>query len=79
MDTIEQKVREGLEEVLERDISNISKDAILVDEVGIDSLQVLEVFGMMNEVFDITIEPKRLSDMTTISKIVNIVKEYKNS
>ena len=78
MNDIEKIVREELGKITGKDLSQISKEDNLIEQIGLDSLTVLEVFGMMEEKFNIILEPEKISELKTISDIVNLIETNKN-
>ncbi len=77
MTDIEKIVREELGKIANKDISDISREDNLVEHVGLDSLSILEVFGMMEEKFNIVLEPDKISELQTIADIVRLIEENK--
>lgn len=77
MTDIEKIVREELSKIANKDISDISCEDNLVEHVGLDSLSILEVFGMMEEKFNIVLEPDKISELQTIADIVRLIEENK--
>lgn len=77
MTDIEKIVREELGKIANKDISDISSEDNLVEHVGLDSLSILEVFGMMEEKFNIVLEPDKISELQTIADIVRLIEENK--
>ena len=78
MDNIEKVIREELGKIINKDGFEIPSDANLTEEVGLDSLNVLELFGMIEDKFNVLVPPERVSDMKTINDIVGIINEFKN-
>lgn len=77
MNDTEKMVREELGKIIGRDTNDISKDANLMEDVGLDSLNVLEVFGMVEGKFNVVVEPEKISEIRTIEDIVNIIENNK--
>ena len=77
MNETEKMVREELGKIIGKDTDEISKDANLIEDVGLDSLNVLEVFGMIEEKFNVVVDPEEISEMKTINDIVNIIENNK--
>lgn len=73
MNNVEKLVREELGKILNKDVSDIPIDADLVEEVGLDSLTVLEIFGMVEDKFGIVVDVSNISSMKTIKDIVDII------
>lgn len=78
MNEIEKKVREELGKIIGRDGFAIPEDANLIEDIGMDSLNVLEVFGMIEENFKILVGAEKISEMKTIKDIVTIVSQTKD-
>ena len=65
--TIERKVRDILAETLMTDKKNIRRDKTLVDDLGADSIDFVEVVMELEKTFDITIrddEAEHLNEWT---------------
>ena len=75
----EKIVRDELAKILGKDTDQISSDANLIEEVGLDSLNVLEIFGMVEEKFNVVVDPEKISELKTIKDIVNIIEENKKN
>ena len=50
MSETEKIVREELSKIIGKDTDQISKDDDLIECVGLDSLIILEIFGMIEEI-----------------------------
>lgn len=77
MNETEKMIREELSKITGKDTDQISKDANLIEDVGLDSLNVLEVFGMIEEKFNIIVDPEEISELRTINDIVNLIENNK--
>lgn len=77
MSETEKIVREELGKIIGKDTDQISKDDDLIESVGLDSLIVLEIFGMIEEKFNVILAPEKISEMKTIEDIVNIIESNK--
>lgn len=78
MSEIEKKVREELGKIIGKDGFAIPEDANLIEDVGMDSLNILEVFGMIEDTFKVLVNSEKISEMKTIKDIVSIITEAKN-
>ena len=72
MNDIEKAVREELGKIIKVDIMNISGDDIISEVAELDSLSILELFGMLEERFKVTLPPEKVAEMKTINDIVKI-------
>lgn len=77
MSETEKIVREELSKIIGKDTNEISENDDLVDRVGLDSLSILEIFGMIEEKFNIVLEPDKISEMKTIQDIVSLIEKNK--
>ncbi len=77
MNDIEKSVREELGKIIKVDIMNISGDDNISEVAELDSLSILELFGMLEERFKITLPPEKVAEMKTINDIVKIIEECK--
>jgi acyl carrier protein len=59
--------------VIEKDAKDIPLDAHLVLQVGADSMMALEILAALEKKYRIVIPEDRLKDMTTVSKIIQMV------
>ncbi len=70
-----EKIKLILSEQLSIDQEEIEA-ATRFDELGADSLDVVELVMAMEEEFDITIEDEQVEKISTIEDIVKIISEY---
>lgn len=59
-DKIEQKVNDVLTEVLGVDYNEIKDDAVLTDDLGVDSLDAVEILVELEDEFDIYIPDDKM-------------------
>lgn len=77
MSETERIVREELSKITGKSTEQISKDDNLIEDVGLDSLNVLEVFGMIEEKFNVVVDPEEISEIRTIDDIMNLIEKNK--
>lgn len=77
MSETEKIVREELSKIIGKDTDQIAKNDDLIEHVGLDSLIILEIFGMIEEKFNIILAPEKISEMKTIEDIINIIESNK--
>ncbi len=70
---ITDRIRDILAETLEIDASLITRDANLLEDLGADSLMMLEVLARLDGEFGINIEQSQLARMTSQLTIEQIV------
>ena len=72
--TIEIKVRKVIAEKLPNiDIEDVIPEASLVDDLGADSLAIVELIMTMEEVFEIDIDEDEAERMATVQDVINYI------
>ena len=59
------------------DVDKISDDANLVDDLGANSIDVVEVIMALEEEFDVQFDEDLAADMKTINDLVNYIENNK--
>jgi acyl carrier protein len=70
---IEEKVRAFLIDDLEIDEDKISDDAMLKDDMGIDSLDFVDIVVIVEKNFGFKIKPEEMKDVTTLSQFCDYI------
>ena len=70
---IEEKVREFLIEDLEVEESAIRPDALLKDDLGIDSLDFVDIVVIVERKFGFKIKPEEMAGVTTLTQICDYI------
>ena len=70
---IEEKVREFLIEDLEVEEENIHPDALLKDDLGIDSLDFVDIVVIIERKFGFKIKPEEMAGVTTLSQFCDYI------
>lgn len=70
---IEEKVREFLIEDLEIDEEKITVDAKLKDDLGIDSLDFVDIVVIVEKKFGFKIKPEEMADVLTFSQFCDYI------
>ena len=70
---IEAKVREFLIEDLEVEESAISPEANLKDDLGIDSLDFVDIVVIVERKFGFKIKPEEMAGVTTLSQFCDYI------
>lgn len=73
---LENDVREIVSEIVGVSQENLDPDASFMDDLGLDSLRALEILAAVENKFQITINPDRLQEMTTLNNVIAITKQY---
>jgi acyl carrier protein len=70
---IEQKVKNFLVEDIEVDESVITPDALLKDDLGIDSLDFVDIVVIVEKNFGVKIKPEEMADVKTFSQFCDYI------
>ena len=70
---IEEKVREFLIEDLEVEEENIHPDALLKDDLGIDSLDFVDIVVIIERKFGFKIKPEEMAGVNTLQKLCDYI------
>lgn len=73
--TISLKIRTALGEYLKRDPTTILITQHLRDDLGLDSMAVIELLYRIEEAFDLQIPDQDLVGLTTVSHVVGYVEQ----
>ena len=70
---IEEKVRNFLIEDLEIDEEKIADDALLKDDMGIDSLDFVDIVVIVERNFGFKIKPEEMQDIATLRQFCDYI------
>lgn len=79
MNAIESKVIETISETLQIDKSKITPQSRLVDDLGVDSLDQVEVMMAIEAAFGIDIPDEEASKITTVAEVMQYVNHKVNA
>ena len=74
---VEQRVREIVAEQLERDVNEVTNAASLIDDLGADSLDIVELVMKMEEEFGIEIPDEEAEKIKTVNDVVQYITTHK--
>ena len=72
-ETIENQIREIVAKVLETELDSVQQDARLVEDLGADSMLILEIMVALDKRFGIEIAETELPNMTSLKRLSKIV------
>jgi acyl carrier protein len=75
--SVEQRVREIVAEQLERDVNEVSNASSLIDDLGADSLDVVELVMKMEEEFGIEIPDEEAEKIKTVNDVIQYIATHK--
>ena len=73
--SIEDRVKQIVSEVLNVEEADITIDASFIDDLGADSLDLVELVMAMEEEFDVKIEDEEAEKIRTVKDAVDFVKK----
>jgi len=74
---VEKRVREIVAEQLERDVNEVTISASLIDDLGADSLDVVELVMKMEEEFGIEIPDEEAEKIKTVNDVIQYITTHK--
>lgn len=80
-DAIKEEIREliiDIAEDMDIDESSITDDAHFIEDMGLDSMALLEVLATMEKKFGVSIPESEFPNITSISKCTETVEKYIN-
>lgn len=75
---IEEKVKAFLIDDLEIDEEKITNDALLKDDMGIDSLDFVDIVVIVEKNFGFKIKPEEMTDVKTLSQFCDYIESKVN-
>lgn len=72
-----ENVRDALAKQFEIDPETITMDTSLIDDLGADSLDVVELIMSLEDLFGISISDDEAAQLTTVRKIVDYLEKLK--
>ena len=70
-----EKVQEMLAEALNLPVSKITADARIIDDLGADSLDVVELLSRLEDEFGITIPDDDVENLATVQDVANEIEK----
>ena len=70
-----ENVRNALAEQFEVDAESIGMDTSLIDDLGADSLDIVELIMSLEDLFGITISDEDAAQLHTVSRIVDYLEK----
>jgi len=75
--SVEKRVREIVAEQLERDVNEVKGESSFIDDLGADSLDIVELVMKMEEEFSIEIPDEEAEKIKTVNDVVNYITAHK--
>lgn len=74
---LENRVREIIAEQLGLDIEKVTLDATFIDDLGADSLDIVELIMSMEEEFGLEIPDEEAEKIRTVQDAIDYIKEHR--
>ncbi len=74
--SVEKKVKEIVAEQLGKDVNDITTNASFIDDLGADSLDIVELVMKMEEEFGIEIPDEEAEKIKTVNDVVEYIKAH---
>lgn len=75
---VEERVKKIVSEIIGLDENEITRESIFVDDLGVESLDVVEMIAAMEEEFDIEIPDEEAERNVTVGQAIDYIKEKLN-
>ena len=75
--SVEKRVREIVAEQLERDVNEVTNAASFIDDLGADSLDIVELVMKMEEEFGIEIPDEEAEKIKTVNDVIQYIAAHK--
>ena len=76
--SVEEKVKNIIVEQLGVDMESVTAEASFIDDLGADSLDIVELVMTMEEEFDLEIPDEDAEKIKTVNDVVNYIKAKVN-
>lgn len=77
MDTVLEKVKEVISEQLDvDDVDSITTETTFIDDLGADSLDIVELIMALEEEFDMEIPEEEAEKITSVGDVVTYIEEH---
>jgi acyl carrier protein len=76
--SVEEKVKSIIVEQLGVDVESVTPEASFIDDLGADSLDIVELVMTMEEEFDLEIPDEDAEKIRTVNDVVNYIKAKVN-
>ena len=74
--SVEKKVKEIVAEQLGRDVNEVTNEASFIDDLGADSLDIVELVMAMEDEFGIEIPDEEAEKIKTVKDVIEYIKAH---
>ena len=71
-----EKIREIIAEQFEAEIDSITMDTTVADDLGADSLDIVEVLMSIEDEFDVEIPDEAIENIKSVGDLVNYIESH---
>lgn len=71
--SIEDKVRKAIAEKLEVDLEEVTPEASLIEDLGADSLDIVALIMLMEDMFDVDISDEQAEKLRTVKDVIEFL------
>ena len=68
-----EKIKEIVAEILDLEASDIKEEAKIIDDLGADSIAVMEIVMELEEEYDVEVPTEDILNLLTVADIINYV------
>lgn len=72
-----EKIRNILAEQLDVDVNTVTSDALIADDLGADSLDVVDLLMSIEDEFEIEIPDEEIENIKTVGNLVTYIENNK--
>lgn len=73
-----EQVKNIIEEQLGIDVSEINEDSAFIEDLGADSLDIVELIMAFESEFDLEIDEDEVENISTVGDVVNYIKKHQD-
>ena len=73
---LEDEIRQLVGQILEREPSQIDPNALLVEDLGMDSMMALEIVASIERKYRVTLPEQELANVKTLQRVIDLAKRY---
>ena len=73
---LEDDIRQLVGQILEREPSQIDPHALLVEDLGMDSMMALEIVASIERKYRVTLPEQELANVKTLQRVIDLAKRY---
>lgn len=74
MDDLEQKVKKIIAEQLGKDVEDIKNEASLIEDLGADSLDTVELVMALEDAFKVQIPDEQQENLRTVQQAIDFIR-----